>query len=237
MGDAEQELAVATAGLLCGQTSKKQVVARYWLLRGAVEHFAGRKARAADAFVAAYRADPTVHIAEFGKAFDQAVEVAVLEAPREFARLKTDPPQPDADVWVNGQLSRVPVELLVGSYTVQLVDRDRVVFAEIVKLRPGVEQVLQTGVDARPGPAVPPTSTPQARDRSPVPVMLIASAIAGGLAAGSGALYLRENSELRGAEDVDALYAARDRQVGFGVAGATLAGIGVIGVGLHFAVR
>lgn len=210
-------------------------MAQYWLLRGAVDHFAGRKGRAAEGFVAAYRTDPTVHIAEFGKAFDQAVEVAVLEAPREFARVKTEPAQPDAEVWINGQVSQVPAELLVGSYAVQLVDRDRVVFGEVVRLRPGVEQILQTGLDAREGPSVVPA--PSSENRASVPVLLIASAIAGGLAAGSGALYLRENSALRGASDVDRLNAARDRQVGFGVAGATLTAVGVVGVGLHFAVR
>lgn len=196
-----------------------------------MHHFEGRTARAAEAFVAAYRAEPTTHIDDFGPAFDGAVEVAVLEAPKAFTRLATDPAAPDADVYLNGHAVQVPVEVDTGRYTLQVARGSQVVHAEVLRLEPGVRTVIDLEVPAR-------ASIPELveRERKPVPGLLVVAAAAGALAAGSGAMYLRENAVMREAPDTSALGAARDRQVGFGAAGLTLAGVAATSVGVHLAV-
>lgn len=233
--DAQEAIEVAGSSLLCGEQVQRKALSRYWLLRGAVEHFAGRPKPAANAFVAAYRTDPTVKIEDFGKAFDEAVELAVLEAPHTFGRVKLDPARVDAEVWVNGAERALPSELDTGLYAVQLVDRERVVFAQLVDLLPGTEVVLETGLP--PVTALASKPTVVSRERRPPPVLLAAAAVAGGLALGSGALYLRENGAMNKATSQGQLLAARDRQIGFSVAGIGFGAVGLIAVGGHFALK
>lgn len=239
LADAGEALERAEAAMGCTWAGPV-VLARFWNAEGVRATFEGDSEAARSSFAAARRVAPEVFDAAYGSKLRAAWEGAQVAEPS--ATLLLEP----APVRSNALLDGLPLTsepIPAGLHLVQVGPEAAPAFGELLLVVPGTLNTVRTGLaEERPAPA-PVSTTPAAttslepkpkKKRSPVLL------VAGGGAAAVGAVFLglaeRERSgKIPAAPSVEALDAARGRQLGFGYTGFSLIGLGAIGAGLHFA--
>lgn len=225
------------ASVACGAPMPAELVARLWLAEGAAHALLGDEKGSMQAFLAAWRADPDLWNADLGPQLRATYDRAVSLQTDASGRIAVLPESPAWVVRLDGRPVTAESTQTAGLHVVQVHPPDgEVRFGKHVVLLPGQRLVLDTGLPLAPAVAAPvdpgrgPSTVIVRRSASRPVGLLVASAGSIGLATLSGVLYATQDGAMRRAADLDALDAARDRQVGFGAAGMALGAVGAVGL-------
>lgn len=221
------------ASLACGRPLGPDLLARLWLAEGASLELRADPAGAEQAFAAAWRADPDLWNADFGPQLRAAYDRAVDRAPVASGQLRVEA----EGAWVvrvDGRPTAFESTQPSGLHLVQVhAPEQDVRYGLQVVLLPGQRVTVRTGLVAETAPppviaVAPEPLAPIVAPRARSNAGLWVAVASGALSVASGALWLSENSAMRSATTLDALDAARGRQIGFSAAGF---GFGALGVG------
>lgn len=225
----------------CGTVATPRVLGRLWLAEGALFTLQ-MDAEGDDAFAAAARVAPGFWNDAYGARLRDAYDrVSAIPAPP--AIIDLDPPVSTYVGLLDGTVTTFPVEAPSGLHLVQVgPSADRAVFSIMMYLPAGNDVVLRTGIDESvqlepietlavtdPGPR-----TRGDRKRRPLGLIL-ASGGAAILASVSAGLALNEKRIMENTSDLDTLYAAQQRQLGWAISSYTLMGLTGAGVVVYVA--
>lgn len=228
---ARTALDTAASGFGCGPAATAEQAARYWLVEGAVATLSG-DAEAARAPLAAARATaPALFDDRLGPKVRAAWQAA---APAGQGTLVLEPARPAN---VDGTLvSTWPAPVAATPHLVQVVGADGTVrFGKLVRIDPGEDALVETGLPPGGDPLPTEAPAPVARKKSPALLILAGVAAVGAGACAGGALA--QNAQMDAATAEPELESAFAAQKALGYSSYGLAGAAAVSLGLHFVLR
>ena len=149
---AQAALDAAEEAMACGSVVAPEVLARFWLIDGALQVMRGDAGGAAQAFQSAAWVAPDVWMEELGPAMRSAYDEAA-SVERTFGTLEWTPT--GATGWIDGRLKENPTDVAVGLRLIQAgTSESDVTFARIVLVTADAMR-LETSVELpRPVPRV-----------------------------------------------------------------------------------
>jgi hypothetical protein len=128
----------AEADLKCGTPATPEVLARLWIVEGAIFTFEGDPVSAADSFAAAGRVSPDTWYDALGPDLRAAALAATAASPKAQGRLALDPPRGEPYVvWIDGTASPTPASVAEGMHVVQIGESGTVAIARTVYVGEG----------------------------------------------------------------------------------------------------